>query len=179
MKQKILNIAIYLTITLVAIIVYHTFFHNEVKLAYVRTGIILNEYKGMIDASEQFNKELQTVKANSDTLKRRYEVLKKMESEISPDEKTDWTKQLAIAEYEYNNYRTTAQQQLEERKTILRAEVLQKINSFIQDYGKENNYTIILGATDQGSILYGKEQEDLTETMLKILNEQYKNEVSE
>ena len=35
------------------------------------------------------------------------------------------------------------------------------------------NYNIIFGATEQGSILYGKEQKDLTDIVLKELNEDY------
>lgn len=176
MKQKILSIAIYLTITIVGIFLYHSFFRKEVKLAYIKTGVLLNDYKGMKMANEQFNKEVQAVQANIDTLKRRYEQLKMKESNITPDEKTNWTKQLAIAEYEYNNYRATAQKQMEERKMKLRTEVVNHISSFIYDYGKEHNYTIILGSTDQGSILYGQEQKDLTDIILKELNENYSNE---
>ena len=62
----------------------------------------------MIEANEQFNKELQAVQANIDTLKRRYENIKNK-----------------------------------------------------KDYGKKNNYIIIFGATEQGSILYGQEKKDL------------------
>jgi len=174
MKQKILNIAIYLAITIVGIFLYHTFFHKEVKLAYIRTAVLLNDYEGMKMANEQFNKEVQVVQANIDTLKRRYEQLKKKESEITADKKTDWTKQLAISEYEYNNYRATAQKQMEERKIALRTEVGNQINLFIQDYGKEHNYKIIFGTTNEGNILYGEEQEDLTEIILEKLNENYK-----
>ncbi len=43
--------------------------------------------------------------------------------------------------------------------------------------GKENNYNIIFGATDQGSILYGKEQKDLTDIVLKELNEDYTTKI--
>ena len=176
MKQKIINIAIYLTITVAGIFIYHTLFRTEVKLAYIKTGVLLNEYKGMKKASEQFNMDLQTVQANIDTLKRRYEQLKMKESEIKPNEKTEWAKQLGVAEYEYNNYRTTAKQQMEERRNQLNTEVINKINSFIKDYGKENDYTLIFGSTDQGSILFGHEPHDITDIILKKLNEEYTRE---
>jgi len=176
MKQKILNIAIYLTITVAGIFIYHSLFRKEVKLAYIKTGVILSNYTGMKMATEQLNKELETVQANIDTLKRRYEQLKMKESEIKPNEKTEWAKQLGVAEYEYNNYRASAQQQMEERRNQLNTEVINKINSFIKDYGKENDHDIIFGATDQGSILYGKEPQDITDIILKKLNEEYTSE---
>ena len=173
MKQKILNIVINLTITIVAIIVYHTFFLNEVKLAYVKTGVLFNDYKAMIEANEQFNKELQVAQASMDTLKRKYEQLREQEATIEPEKKSDWSYQLGIAEYEYKNYSTTAQQKMQERQQELTTAVVNEINSFIQDYGNKNGYTIIFGATNEGNILYGEEQEDLTEIILEKLNEQY------
>ena len=95
------------------------------------------------------------------------------EPEIKPNEKTEWAKQLGVAEYEYNNYRTSAQQQMEERRAALRAEVGNQISLFIQNYGKEHNYKIILGVIEQGNILYGQEQDDLTDIILEELNENY------
>ena len=174
MKQKILNIVISLVITGIGILTYHALFRNEVKLAYIRTGVILNDYQGMIKANEQFQKELQAVQANVDTLKRRFEQIKKdKESATTPEETSDLSYQLGIAEYEYNNYSTTAQKEMQERQVALRDEVVNQINSFVKDYGKKNNYNIIFGATDQGSILYGQEQKDLTDLILKELNEIY------
>lgn len=179
MKKIIINIAISLAITGIGILTYHTLIRENVKIAYIKTGTLLNSYKGMSEANEQFNKELQALQANIDTLKRRYELIKeKMETTTSSEEKSDLSYQLGVAEYEYNNYRTTAQQQLEARKQTIQTDVINKINSFIQDYGKENNYTIIFGATEQGSILYGQEQEDLTDLILKKLNKNYSNEES-
>jgi len=132
----------------------------------------------MIDANGQFNREVQAAQANMDTLKRKYEALIKQEATIKPEKKSDWSYQLGIAEYEYKNYVTTAQQKMQERQKELTTAVVKEINSYIHDYGKKNGYTIIFGATTEGSILYGEEQEDLTEIILKQLNENYSSKVN-
>jgi Skp family chaperone for outer membrane proteins len=44
------------------------------------------------------------------------------------------------------------------------------MNAVIQEYGKNNGYLIIL---NDRVLLYGDETEDLTEKIIKILNDNY------
>ena len=48
-----------------------------------------------------------------------------------------------------------------------------KINNYVQNYGKTNGYTVVLGTTNNGSVMYGNDNIDLTNTILKELNELY------
>ena len=49
-----------------------------------------------------------------------------------------------------------------------------KVKDFVKDYGKTNNYTYILGTSDAAaSVLYGSEENDLTQTILDALNANY------
>ncbi|OQD44265.1 OmpH family outer membrane protein [Croceivirga radicis] len=52
--------------------------------------------------------------------------------------------------------------------------VVKKVKAKIEAYGKANGYTYILGGGEGGSVLYGEEANDLTEEVLKILNDEYK-----
>ena len=52
-------------------------------------------------------------------------------------------------------------------------DAVEKINSYIADYGKKHYYKMILGATMDGNILYADEQDDLTQNILKDLNDIY------
>ena len=52
-----------------------------------------------------------------------------------------------------------------------------KVKDFVKDYGKKNGYTYILGTSDAAaSVLYGTEENDLTQTILDALNAEYKKE---
>lgn len=51
--------------------------------------------------------------------------------------------------------------------------VIKKVKKEIEAYGKANGYTYILGGGEGGSVLYGEEAKDLTEELLKILNDKY------
>ena len=51
--------------------------------------------------------------------------------------------------------------------------LVNKVKNEIENYGKANGYAYILGKGEGGSVLYGNEARDLTQEILKILNENY------
>ncbi|RYF87208.1 MAG: OmpH family outer membrane protein, partial [Chitinophagaceae bacterium] len=67
----------------------------------------------------------------------------------------------------------------QQRQQQLTSDVLAKINSYIQEYGKDKGFKIIFGTTTEGNILYGLDEDDLTETILTNLNSQYKSNLEE
>lgn len=146
---------------------------NSQKTGYIKSAVILQDYKGMTTATEQFNNELKMVQTNLDTLKARFERLQMAEAATSGKEKSNLSYQLGIAQTEYEKYNQQASEQMETRRAELTQKVLQTINDFIQEYGKKNNYKFILGTTNEGSILYGQEADDLTQTILDQLNNLY------
>ena len=54
--------------------------------------------------------------------------------------------------------------------------LIQKVKTFVKDYGKKNGYSYILGSNDAGSVMYGEEASDLTQTILEALNAEYEKE---
>lgn len=46
----------------------------------------------------------------------------------------------------------------------------------MKDYGKKNEYSYILGSNDAGSVMYGEDASDLTQTILEALNAEYTKE---
>ncbi|WP_281991504.1 OmpH family outer membrane protein [Aquimarina aggregata] len=48
--------------------------------------------------------------------------------------------------------------------------IISKVKDFIKEYGKKNGYTYIYGDTEVSNILYGKEELDITEDVIKELN---------
>ncbi|MBO9699065.1 MAG: OmpH family outer membrane protein [Sporocytophaga sp.] len=147
-------------------------FHKN-KVRYVRTGVILEQYKGMVEANKQFETDWKRALANADTLKARYESVKDNPKNFKSEKEYDY--QLAQHEAELAQYRQNADAQLQQRKQELTSEVVGNINTFIKDYSADQRYPIVLGATNDGNILYGEDEEDITDDLLKELNLQYEN----
>ena len=73
--------------------------------------------------------------------------------------------------------------QIQTEEQTLQTEGQQKIDTlitevkdFVKDYGKKNNYTYILGANDAGSVMYGADGNDITQTVIDALNASLKEE---
>jgi len=52
--------------------------------------------------------------------------------------------------------------------------LIKRIKTYIKDYGKKNGYDYIYGTGDAASVLYAKEAYDITATISKEINENYK-----
>jgi len=177
MKDRVISIAISVLFSVTAVAVYHYCFKE--RTVFIRSGAVLQQYKGMEQANKQFEKDMQVVQANYDTLKNRYERLLAEEKYVPSSGKADWGYKLGVAKNDFDKYNTQATQQMEARKQELTQGVLLKINTFIQEFGKKNNYKMILGTTNEGSVLYGRETDDMTEVVLKSLNEEYEHSTQE
>ena len=47
------------------------------------------------------------------------------------------------------------------------------VKAYIKDYGKEKGYDYIYGTGDAATVLYAKEQYDITKDIIKLLNDKY------
>jgi Skp family chaperone for outer membrane proteins len=154
MKNIIISLLVSLFVSTLLISGYHFVF--TAKIGYVRTGEIIQKYKGMIAANKQFEEEMNQPKGKIDS--------------------KEWGYKIGIAENEYMQYEQSAREQLEKRRQELLNSILDGINNRIKKYGGDHNYTLVLGATKDGSILHGKKNDDRTEEILEILNSEYEQQ---
>jgi outer membrane protein len=70
------------------------------------------------------------------------------------------------------------QQQMEKMFSEEMDSVIKKVNEFVEAYGEKNGYTFILGKNQAGSVIYGKDSNDISEDVTKAINEDYKNKDS-
>ena len=54
--------------------------------------------------------------------------------------------------------------------------VINDINDYVKEYGKEHGYPIIFGAGGNGNIMYAEDNADLTAEILIGLNKHYHGE---
>ena len=146
------------------------------KLVYVDTALLLDQYEGMVDARADFQKKAAAWQANIDTLQS--EVTGKiMDYEKEVSRMTDKEKKLSqelirTKQKQFKDYQQAIQQQYQQEDGAMTQKVLERVNAFIKAYGDKHSYKIILG-TGQGNIVYAEESLDITEEVVKLLNEDY------
>lgn len=131
-------------------------------IKYINPTKLMQGYQGATVKHEAFTAKTKAWQLNLDSLT----------TEISALPPTAIKARLA-KEQQYLQYRETIQQQAAAEQRRLDKEVLDEVNAYIKQYGKEKGYDFILGATDSGNIVYAAEGTDVTEAILVELNKQY------
>lgn len=68
---------------------------------------------------------------------------------------------------------TVLQRKTEEANKEIEQMIWKRLNPYLEEYGKEKGYEFIFGASGTGSILYADKGKDITEDMIKYVNERY------
>ncbi|NAY93417.1 OmpH family outer membrane protein [Muricauda sp. JGD-17] len=158
------------------------FFYSQSKseLVYVDINQLVEGYERTKVEREAFNKKTQVLKANVDSLMTNWQdELKAYEKErASMTAKELELKQqlLQNKQQQINNYQQAIQKQIQDEDQKMTQTVINDINDYVKEYGKNRGYRIIFGAKGGGNIMYAEEASDLTQTILEGLNNQYQGD---
>jgi outer membrane protein len=147
------------------------------KLVYVDSAKLVNEFKGMHDARAAYQKKAAAWKANIDTLSSEVQ-LQIMNYEKDANKLTAKERQLSqelirTKQKQLMEYQQALNTQAKQEDVKMTGEVVQQINTYLKKYGEENGYKIVMAATEYGNIAYADEGLDITEEVLKGLNDEY------
>jgi outer membrane protein len=51
--------------------------------------------------------------------------------------------------------------------------IISQLNSYVKEFGKKNNYSIILGATDNGNVMYADTSLNISKEIIEFINNKY------
>lgn len=148
------------------------------KIAYVRSAVVVEHYLGTREARAVYGRREAEWQANLDTLGNRLDQTagqyQTSFAAWSPAEQALKGEELARREQELEKYRAAVREQAQAGEEKLLGGALAQINSFVKAYAREHGYTVVLGTTQAGSLLYGNDAVDITDPVLRGLNESYK-----
>lgn len=148
------------------------------KIGYVDNVKLMDGYQEKIDVEARFK-----VKADALT-KKRDSISQAFQIELQAFQAKAQKMSQKNAQEEYSLLQQRGQfvgQQLQQEEQLLQQgsqiemdSLVSKVKEEIKGYGKANGYTYVLGGGDGGAVLYGEDAKNLTDAVLKILNEKYK-----
>ena len=155
---------------------------NE-KTGYVDTEELFEGYEELTEVRDRFNKENDNILNDLELKIKSYQIKEDLFRKNGP------TMSRSKQEERYNELQAEAQQIQQERQTRLGKlqvdsqrvidSLITKVKDKVATYGEQNGYTYIFGSNDAGSVLYGIEGNDLTQTILSELNASYKADKGE
>lgn len=160
MKGKILIWNIVNSGMLVAIVVFLVVKNGEVHpIAYVINQEVFAGFKGR----EELNEKLEH------TRQRHKQVLDSLYSQLGNEKDGEAIKAFSQKSRGFME----DEQELSDRYT---QQIWKQINTYVNDYGKENDYEMIFGANGSGSLMYASDAVNVTEEVLEYLNRRYAGE---
>lgn len=178
MDKNTLVFRIVMTVIITMLVASVIFLYLDTKkVVYVTSYKLVEGYTGTIEARREFEKKRDAMMANVDSLKIGFERarLAYMQSvqKLNAEQRMEKEQKLVQQQTQLAQYSQAVDQKIREEDNEMMQEVLNQINSFVEDYAVSNGYDIVLGTTSSGSLLYGKKSMDITDPLLEALNNHY------
>lgn len=150
---------------------------NQDKIGYVDTVQLMSKSEEKLDIEAKYQLRSTGLNKKRDSISQAFQ----MEAQALQAKTESMTQNKAQEEYELLQQRGQfIGQQLQQEEQLLQQQgqaemdsLVNKVRDEITTYGEANGYTYILSGGEGGSVLYGQETKDLTEEILKIINESY------
>ena len=150
------------------------------KIAFVDNAKVVKEFNKKKNFEAKFQTKIDAFNKKADSLDKAIQ----MEAQAFQTRAQKMNQSKAEQEYQALVQKKQMQDyQLGNEEKLLKAEgqkeidtLVKQVKAFVKDYGKKNGYTFILGANEAGSVMYGADDKDITEDVIKALNGDTKEE---
>lgn len=152
---------------------------SEFSAAWVNMDTVLNNFDMYFDMRQEL--EVKGRKMESE-MNNRTRVLEKEMIEfqdkvqkglVTRSQAQQMQEGLAAKEQELYRFRDELRMQFGEEEQVKLRQIQQTITDFLEEYNKEKGYYVILSSTFGGPLLYGHPAIDITNEVLKGINEKY------
>jgi outer membrane protein len=151
---------------------------SDRRIVYVDSMKLVSQYEGMKAARQELEAKVSVWKSNVDSLKAELEqkiaVYEKGKGKMSATERNLTEELLTTKQEQFMNYQQVIEEKIRKEDQELTNKVLSKVNDYIKNYGRDKGYEIIMAATQVGNIVYAKEGNDITDEIVKGLNNEFK-----
>ncbi len=164
---------------LVLLIASVTLISCQQKTAYVNNQEIMEGFDKLKEAEEKFVQEEEAMKAKMDAMVAQsgYQDLvqeyQSKQGKMSKSEEEDLYNKIMQIQQSLGQQQQMNNQQFQQQKNSEMDSLVNTVKDFVKTYGKDNGYTFIYGSNESGNILYGKDELDITEDVVKALNAKY------
>lgn len=173
--NKIVFLVALLALTLSGICYYQ--YGQNTDQVYVDVNKLIEGYERTKIEQKGFEDKRASMNASVDSLMSVWQSdLKAYEKELASmsNKQLEERKQLLQSkQQQIRNYKESVQKKISEENQKMTQTIINDINDYVKEYGKENGYKIIFGAMGSGNIMYAAEGANITELVLDGLNNRY------
>lgn len=148
------------------------------QIAYVNSDSLLSNYEFFKDKAQELEEKRAKFEAEFNNRARG------LQNEVSNLQANAQNMTMAQAQAAQENlmkkeqnlmqYQQNLQQQLLRDETVVNNELYEKVSGYLRDYGKKNNFQLVLTYTKGSGVLYANDSLNITDQVITGLNEAYK-----
>ncbi len=145
-------------------------FASSLKIGYVNTIEVFNEYQLTIDKEEELegkkDKVKQSLQVKEDQIRESQQRLGVLREDQLDAEREKLQKKIM----EYRELREKELTDITQKRDVMMRNIVEDIDQSIKEYARDNGYDFIL---DGSTLLFGPEDSDLTDEILRRINQEY------
>ena len=151
---------------------------EQTKIGFVDNGKLINDYQKKKDIEAQFEVEIKAFNRRVDSIGQSFQsyAAELQQKDPKMTQKSSQDQYQALSQ-QYQNFQQQSQmeeQQIQKRGQTQIDTLIKTVRAFVKSYGEKNGYSYILGSNEAGSVMYGKESQDVTKEILEALNAEKK-----
>ena len=150
---------------------------NEQKTAYVDTTVLVKEYKEIKDVEANLTSKSDSARKQLDSVARVFQqevqAYQSQMGSMSESQRKTREQELMQKQQMLQQQQQMVGNRLRDENSKIMDSMVTKIKDYVKEYGEENNYTYIFGSNESANIMYAEEGLDITQDVLKELNEGY------
>ena len=152
---------------------------DNVKTAYIDTSELIEKYEKFKDEDDKFKVKSQELGRPLEAKVKAFQNEAQSFQQNAQAKGQQWAQQkgaeLQQREQQLGVEQNALLQQLQQEGAVLKDTLISEVKQFIKTYGKKKGYDYVYGTGDAATILYAKDQYDITKDVLKELNDSYKS----
>mgnify|MGYP003517659743 FL=1 len=150
---------------------------DNVKTAYIDTSELIEKYEKFKDEDDKFKVKSQELGRPLEAKVKAFQNEAQSFQQNAQAKGPQWAQQkgaeLQQREQQLGVEQNALLQQLQQEGAVLKDTLINEVKQFIKTYGKKKGYDYVYGTGDAATILYAKDQYDITKDVLKELNDSY------
>ncbi|MCF7874742.1 MAG: OmpH family outer membrane protein [Candidatus Omnitrophica bacterium] len=146
-------------------------FAENLKIGYVDTIKVFNEYQRTKDQDQQLEEKKELIQGKLDAKEKEIQKIQSRLEVLKEDQKEKERENLQTKMQEYREMRQKEFTDIKKERDEMMKKIVDDIDQAVSNYGKENKYDFIINGN---SVLYGTKTNDLTSDIIKIINKSYK-----
>lgn len=178
-KEVIYKISIWVALLLSAAALLVSLLKKTPKIGYAETNVLMSEFSEAIQAKKEFENSQKdwdkNLKALNDSMLAAMSRMKIQYDAAGKAARDSMRKDFENRNDNYQKYVEAVRKMSQDKERELMDPVIRKINSFLEIWGKEKGYELILGTMQGGNILQASQGINLTSEILKDINAHYRN----